>query len=417
MEERLRAANFCQSMVEMPSMPVIDVGYCGVHTAFECALAAQECGWLRDFYCSLYDAPGKWGGLASWCLGAEVLRNRRVDGLHPRHVREYPLPWLGDTLRRQFGAQGEFMEMFLAFDAHCARQLERHPPDLFVSTERCALKSLQVAARLGIRTVHDCPQLHPVELESLMQQASDACDLSWKGFPDGEAMKERKLQEYELASRLMVYSEFHGQSFVRHGVAPARLFQNPLWVDTDFWQPVAAPQRSTALAGTLHLLFVGELSLRKGLPFLFKALEFLDAPVRLTLAGRSTDQVVVPSRIGRAEIVVTGPLTKHRLRELYAENDLLVLPSVADAFGWVAVEAMACGTPVLLSENCGAPVPDPAWRVRALDSRAIAARLQQYLDEPERLLHDASSCGGFARQFTPKRFRERVKTEYLKLMA
>jgi glycosyltransferase involved in cell wall biosynthesis len=400
----------------MSSPPAIDVGYCGVHTAFECALAAQECGWLRNFHCSIYDAPGKWGGLASRCLGGETLRNRRVDGLDPRHVREYPLPWLGDTLRRRFGAEGESMTMFTAFDEYCARQLERNAPSLFVSTERCALKSLQVAARLGIHTVHDCPQLHLVELENLMQQASDACDLPWKGFPDGEAMKERKLQEYELASRLMVYSEFHGQSFVSQGVAPERLFQNPLWVDTDFWQPVTALKRSHASAGTLHLLFVGELSLRKGLPFLFKALELLDAPVRLTLAGRPTDQVTIPSRIGRAEIVATGPLTKHRLRELYAEHDLLVLPSVADAFGWVAVEAMACGIPVLLSENCGAPVPDPKWRVPALNSPAIAARVQHYLDEPEQLLHDASLCCAFARQFTPQRFRETMKAEYLKLL-
>jgi glycosyltransferase involved in cell wall biosynthesis len=256
-----------------------------------------------------------------------------------------------------------------------------------------------------------------VELETLMQQASDACDLPWKGFPDGEAMKERKLQEYELANRLMVYSEFHGQSFVSQGVAPERLFQNPLWVDTDFWQPVTTLKRSHASAGTLHLLFVGELSLRKGLPFLFKALELLDAPVRLTLAGRPTDQVTIPSRIGRAEIAATGPLTKHRLRELYAQHDLLVLPSIADAFGWVAVEAMACGIPVLLSENCGAPVPDPKWRVPALNSPAIAARLQHYLDEPEQLLHDASLCCAFALQFTPKRFRETMKAEYLKLLA
>ncbi len=397
--------------------PAIDVGYCGVHQAYQCALAAQECGWLRDFQCSIYDAPWKWGGLARSLLGGEVLRNRRLDGLDLRHVREYPWPWVVDTLRRRLGAQAESMAMFTAFDSHCTRQLERNAPSLFVSTERCALKSLQVAARLGIHTVHDCPQLHPVELESLMLQASDACGLPWKGFPDGQAMKERKLQEYELANRLMVYSEFHEHSFVSQGVAPERLFHNPLWVDTDFWQPVAALKRSSASAGTLHLLFVGELSLRKGLPFLFQALELLDAPVRLTLVGRSTDEVRVPSHIGRAEIISLGPLNKLRLRELYTEQDLLVLPSIADSFGFVALEAMACGVPVLLSENCGAPVPDPKWRVPAFNSPAIAARLQHYLDQPERLLHDALLCCAFARQFTPKRFRETMKTEYRKLLA
>ncbi|WP_397384140.1 glycosyltransferase family 4 protein [Prosthecobacter sp.] len=397
--------------------PTIDVAYSGVHTAYECALAAQEMGVLREFHCSFYDAPGLWGGRASRLLGPERLRNRRVAGLDVHRVREYPWPWLWDALQRRLGAQDESMAMFDWFDRHCARRVREAPPTILVTTERCALASLQAARTTGTRTLHDCPQLHPVELETLMQQASDACDLPWKGFPDGEAMMERKLQEYELASRLMVYSEFHGQSFVRQGVAPERLFQNPLWVDTDFWQPVAAPKRSSVSVGTLHLLFVGELSLRKGLPFLFKAMELLDAPVRLTLAGRPTDQLTIPSSIGRAEIVATGPLTKHRLRELYAQHDLLVLPSVADAFGWVAVEAMACGIPVLLSDNCGAPVPDPAWRVPAMDSAAIAARLHRYCDHPESLLEDAVQTRDFAAQFVPQRFRHHVVTVYRELVA
>ncbi|MCF7785948.1 MAG: glycosyltransferase family 4 protein [Prosthecobacter sp.] len=250
-----------------------------------------------------------------------------------------------------------------------------------------------------------------------MRHASDACGLPWGGFPDGKAMKERKLQEYELADRLMVYSEFHRQSFVRQGVAPERLFQNPLWVDTEFWRPAASAKRSVNSTCTLNLLFAGELSIRKGLPFLFQALELLDAPVRLTLVGRPTDEVLVPSRIGRAEIISLGPLTKRRLRELYTEQDLLVLPSIADSFGFVALEAMACGLPVLLSENCGVPVPEPGWRVPALDSRAIATRIQHYLDKPERILNDASSCYAFALQFSPERFRDRMKAEYLKSLA
>lgn len=400
----------------MHSNQSIDVGYCGVHTAFECALAAQECGRLRTFHCSLYDAPGKWGGLARRCFGSEALRNRRLEGLNPRSVHEYPWPWLGDTLRRRCGGLAESMAMFQAFDAHCARQLERNPPALFVGTERSDLKTLQVAKRLGVRTINDCPQLHPIELESLMRQASEVCGIEWEGFPDGEAMKARKLKEFDLADRLMVYSEFHEMSFLRQGVAPERLFQNPLWVDIDFWQPVIMPKRFSASHDVLRLLFVGELSLRKGLPFLFKALELLNAPARLTLAGRPTHQFPIPSQIGRAEIVATGPLTKHRLRELYAEHDLLVLPSVADAFGWVAVEAMACGLPVLLSDNCGAPVPDPAWRVAALDSRAIAARLQHYLDQPERLSEDGTVCRSFAANFTPGRFRAQIKTIYAELL-
>jgi glycosyltransferase involved in cell wall biosynthesis len=390
----------------------IDVGYCGVHTAFQCALAAQELGLLRTFTGSLFDAPGKWGGFASRFLGPEKLRNRRLEGLPPDRLREYPWPWLWDATRRRFGGKGESIAMFEAFDRFCARQLERNPPSLFVGTERCDLLTLQTAKRLGVRTIHDCPQLHPVSLELLMQQASDACQIPWRSFPDGEAMKARKLAEFDLADRLMVYSEVQERSFIQQGTDPQRIFQNPLWVDLDFWHPVPVTQKSEML----RLLFVGELSMRKGLPFLFQALQQLKGPVHLTLVGLPTGQFPIPEKIGPATVTATGPVTKHRIRQLYSDHDLLVLPSVADAFGWVAVEAMACGRPVLLTDNCGAPVPNPAWRVPAMNSNTIADRLQFYLDHPFYLADCATQCRSFALNYTMKRFREQMKQIYLELL-
>ena len=455
----------------------LDVSYSGVHTAFECALAAQEAGALRHFHTSLYDAPGCWGGLASRRLGPERLRNRRIAGLDPRHVREHPLPWLLDlAAQRLLRRPPESLSLFQRFDEHYARLLRRSPPDLLVTTERCALASLQAARACGTRTLHDCPQLHPVTLDQLMATAADRAGLRWNGFNDGPAMIERKLAEFALADRLMVYSDFQRDSFLAQGVPADRLWVNPLWVDVDFWHPAPhspltthpspltthhspltthnspltthnspltthnspltthhsqltthnsqltsppspiAHLPSSAAKPPLELLFVGELSFRKGLPFLFEALRQLRAPVRLTLVGRPTGQFPIPSRIGPAEVVTLGPITKDRLRHLYTASHLMVLPSVADAFGWVAVEAMACGAPVLITANCGAPVPDPAWRVPALDSAALAARLQHYLDHPDQLQADAALARPFASQFLPSRFRSRLQPEFQALL-
>ena len=395
---------------------MIDVSYSGVHTAFECALAAQEAGALRHFHTSLYDAPGCWGGLASRLLGPERLCNRRIHGLDPRHVREHPRPWLLDlAAQRLHRRPPESLALFQRFDEAYARHLRHSPPTLLVTTERCALASLQAARAAGTRTLHDCPQLHPVTLDRLMAEAADRAGLRWPGFSDGPAMIERKLAEFALADRLMVYSDFQRDSFLAQGVPADRLWVNPLWVDVDFWHPVAdRPQPPHDRP--LELLFVGELSFRKGLPFLFDALRQLRAPVRLTLAGRPTGQFPIPAQIGPSEVVTLGPVTKDRLRQLYAACHLMILPSVADAFGWVAVEAMACGAPVLVTANCGAPVPEPAWRVPALDSAALATRLQHYLDHPAHLTADAALARPFASQFLPSRFRQRVRSTFIDLL-
>src|ERR1041385_5326270 len=97
------------------------------------------------------------------------------------------------------------------------------------------------------------------------------------------------------------------------------------------------------------------------------------------------------------------PQTKPRLRELYWQHDVLVLPSLGDSFGFVAMEAMACGLPVIVTENCGVPVPDPSWRVPVMDSEAIAWRLSLYA-RARSLCHEHGIVAAkFALQFTPER--------------
>lgn len=403
-------------MTSENNLACINVAYCGVHQAFQLALAAQESGWLRRFDCSLYDAPGKWGGVARHIVGAKNLCNRRLEGIDPAFVFEHPWPFLKNWLGKHLGGESETMAFFEAFDGLTARLIEQSPPKLFVGTERCDLLSLQTAVRNDVCTIHDCPQLHPVTLDSLMREASDACGIHWGGFSDGESMKRRKVLEYEYADKILVYSEFHRQSFLRAGFDDKRIFQCPLWVDHSFWQPDRTYKKEENTSSRLRLLFVGEWSLRKGLPFLFRALASLPRAVTLTLVGVSSNEFPIPDRVGCVKVQALGAVNKAKLRTLYSSHDLLVLPSIADSFGFVALEAMACGLPVLLTENCGAPVPDSAWRVPGMNSDAIAQGIIGYLDQSENLREAANQAIAFAANFTPKRYRDQIRLLYQEML-
>ena len=70
----------------------IAVAYSGVHQAYQLALAAQELGRLDRFYCSMFAAEGKWGGVFARMMGSDALVNRRVDGLSSKRVCENPWP-------------------------------------------------------------------------------------------------------------------------------------------------------------------------------------------------------------------------------------------------------------------------------------------------------------------------------------
>src|SRR5262245_3434678 len=76
----------------------IAVAYSGVHQAYQLALAAQELGRLDRFYCSMFAAKGKWGGVFARLLGSDALVNRRVDGLSSKKVCENPWPLITHRL-------------------------------------------------------------------------------------------------------------------------------------------------------------------------------------------------------------------------------------------------------------------------------------------------------------------------------
>jgi glycosyltransferase involved in cell wall biosynthesis len=110
-------------------------------------------------------------------------------------------------------------------------------------------------------------------------------------------------------------------------------------------------------------------------------------------------------------------VTKAELKELYRGHDVLVMPTLGDSFGFVTVEAMASGMPVIASRNAGAPVPDESWRVPPHDSEAIRARLLAYHADRELLRHDGDVAAAFGQGFRPTNYRSRAGKVFQELLA
>lgn len=391
----------------------VTVAYSGVHQAFQLALAAQEEGLLEQFLCSLHARPGKWGGRLAAVVGPAALASRDLPGLDPARTREFPWPTLWKALRDllQPGRSADWFGVNDAFDRWAARQFRQRPTPVLIGTETCAQRSFEVASELVAIRVLDCPQLHPVLLDEVMREAAERARMSASLLPEDPAMAARKQREYELADWRLVYSEMHRRSFERAGFDPARQVEIPLWVDPSLWH---AEAKTTRRPGPLRVLFAGSITLRKGIPFLLEAFERGRGSWELTLVGRvdaALRECFAPYE-GRVRLL--PPQTKANLRRLYSEHDLFVLPSVADSFGFVALEAMACGTPALVSDHCGAPVPHPGWRVRAMDVADLADKIGWYAEQPERAAEQGRLGQAFAAQFTPEKYREEV-AKFLKL--
>lgn len=102
------------------------------------------------------------------------------------------------------------------------------------------------------------------------------------------------------------------------------------------------------------------------------------------------------------DIVFTGFVDDADLPALYAAADVFALPSRYEGFGIPVVEAMACGTPVVCSNNSSLPeaAGDAALTVPATDEEALAAALRRLITD--RSLHATLRQRGIdhARRFT-----------------
>ncbi len=174
---------------------------------------------------------------------------------------------------------------------------------------------------------------------------------------------------------------------------------------------------------TGHLLFVGTITPRKNVDRLLTAYAQVRArrpgTPPLVLAGRSTRQsrqtlarLASPSLAGHVRH--EGYVDDRRLRTLYEEALLVVLPSLDEGFGIPALEAMAVGAPVVAAARGALPevVGDAGLLFDPLDVSALAAILERVMtDEP--LRHRLAAAGlARASQFSWRASAEALRGAY-----
>jgi glycosyltransferase involved in cell wall biosynthesis len=138
----------------------------------------------------------------------------------------------------------------------------------------------------------------------------------------------------------------------------------------------------------LRLLFVGGLSQRKGLSYLFESVKGLESYVSLTVVGQgNTDCKPLKEKLLQHRWITSVP--HDTILQLMREHDVLVFPSLFEGFGQVITEAMSQGTPVITTDRTIGPDiiknRENGWIVKSGSAEAIKQVVEELLMHPKQI--------------------------------
>lgn len=255
--------------------------------------------------------------------------------------------------------------------------------DIFMGIAASFLESAKVARAKGASVVVDRPCSHIEEQDRLMLE--EASREGVKLAPIDPRVVQRELEEYEFADMITVPSNFAARSFYAKGFSKDKIRVIPYGIDLRVFHPVGEPE-----PGEFNVLFVGQLSLRKGIGHLLRAFEQVSHPrKKLRLIGSILPEVapLVYEFAKRLPIEIYGHIPQPTLKEYMSRSNVFVLPSIEDGYGLVMSQSMACGSPVIASENTGAEMliteGVEGFIIPPANDEVLRDRLQQLADNPK----------------------------------
>ena len=241
-----------------------------------------------------------------------------------------------------------------------------------------------------------------------------------------------------FADALVAATPAEEEQLVRlYGAAPARIHVISPGVDTERFHPIPAVQARERIGlcpDRRIILFVGRIEPLKGIDNLLRAIaQIIDRQPGLRdglcvpVIGGDPDRIREADEMARLQelreelgigdlVLFLGAKDQDTLQHYYSAAEMVVMPSDYESFGMVALEAMACGTPVIASDVGGLAflIKDArtGYRVPARDPAALAAKITRLLvDEGlRRRIGQRATC--WAEAYAWPRIADRIEALY-----
>jgi len=194
---------------------------------------------------------------------------------------------------------------------------------------------------------------------------------------------ENEEAEADVANFITVPSDFVKQTFIKQGTPAEKLCVVPYGVSLKEFYPIDKPP-----ADKFRILFVGQFSLRKGVPYLLEAFKNFKHPNKelVVVGGVAAEiQTLIESMLD-GNITFVGVISRDQVKKYMSSAHALVLPSIEEGLALVQAQAMACGCPVIATPNTGSETlfthEKEGLIVEVRNSAALTAAFTRLADEP-----------------------------------
>lgn len=320
-------------------------------------------------------------GYPSWKLQDEDISAERLE----------TFPWLQTPYMAlgQWGLLGDGgFQRELAWYAH--ETLDRHvakklpESDVLLALSGSGLTCGREAQRRGAKYICDRGSSHIRYQDAILHEEFERFGESFAGIDPRVIDKEES--EYEAADIVTVPSTFAYRSFLEMGVSESKLRKVPYGADLRRFEKVADPDPEA-----FDVLFVGQVSFQKGVPYLIEAFRLLNHPKKhLRIVGGMRPEMAryLKSHREPYHVKFLGHIPQPELKQIMSRSHIMVLPSIQEGFGLVQAQALACGCPVIGTWHTGAEDlftdGKEGFIVPIRDPKAIADRLQLLADDSHR---------------------------------
>lgn len=385
----------------------INISIGGKWHFYDIVAAAYELGALNYFYTTIFF---KNRSIVDSFLGRRFhFSNRYSDYFPSSKVMSNWIPELySKTLQRlKLKSDGEALRIRCElFDDWTSKVMD--DCSVFHSQDGFCLKTARKMKEKGAIFICDRGIISASYLRNLSEREYSRYGIN-KEYADCYIMDRTHL-EHLLADCILVPTETVKKSLVEEGIEERKIAIVPYGVDLDLFNVTARARDK------FNVIFVGELSFRKGCHYLLNAwknLRFKDA--RLTMIGHVEKEFrSFLSKEDWPNVAVVPYVTQQELLEYYKDSTLFVLPSLAEGSARVIYEAMACSLPVLYTDMSGSIARNniDGFEIPAFNRLALEERLEYCYLHRDEIAIMGNNGHKWVRNYSKENYRKKIQAIY-----